>query len=38
MGLASEWRYTRKGVIKGAAVSAVLLAAAWVLLRRGRDR
>jgi len=36
MGLASEWRYNRKGVVKAAAVSAVLIGAALLLMRRGR--
>jgi hypothetical protein len=34
MGLATEWRYNRKGVIKAAAVGAVVVGAAWLLLRR----
>lgn len=38
MGLTSEWRYNRKGVIKAAAVSGLLIGAAWLLLRRGRGR
>lgn len=38
MGLASEWRYNRPRVVKAAAVSAVLLGAAWLLLRRGPSR
>ena len=37
MGLASEWRYNRKGVVKAAAVSA-LIGAAYLLLRRSRKR
>lgn len=36
MGLASEWRYNRKGVIRAAAVSGLLIGAAWLVLRRGR--
>jgi hypothetical protein len=38
MGLASEWHYNRKGVAKAAAISAVLLGAAWLLLRRKGPR
>ncbi|HUQ10130.1 MAG TPA: hypothetical protein VM146_07415 [Steroidobacteraceae bacterium] len=38
MGLASEWRHNRKGVIKAAAVGAVVLGATWLLLRRNRSR
>ena len=38
MGLTSEWRHNRKGVIKAAAVSGLLIGAAWLLLRRGRGR
>lgn len=37
MGLATEWRYNRKGVIKAAAITAVALGAAY-LLTRGRRR
>jgi hypothetical protein len=36
MGLASEWRHNRKGVVRGAAIAAVGLAAAYLLLRRRR--
>jgi hypothetical protein len=38
MGLATEWRYNRKGVIKAAAVTAVVVGAAWLLTRGGRRR
>jgi hypothetical protein len=37
MGLASEWRHNRKGVLKAAAVTAVALTAVY-LLRRARSR
>ena len=37
-GDATEWRYNRKGVIKAATVSAVLIGAALLLVRAGRRR
>jgi hypothetical protein len=36
MGLNSEWRYNRKKVVKAAAVTGVMLTAAWLLLRDRR--
>jgi hypothetical protein len=36
MGLNSEWRYNREKVVKAAAVTAVMLTAAWLLLRDRR--
>jgi hypothetical protein len=36
MGLVSEWRHNRKGVVKAAAVTAVALAAVYLLRRRSR--
>jgi len=38
MGLASEWRHNRQGVIKAAAITAVALGAAYLLARRRRMR
>jgi hypothetical protein len=35
-GVATEWRYNRKGVVRTAAVAAVALGAAYLLLRRRR--
>jgi len=38
MGLASEWRHNRKGVVRAAAVTALALGAAYLLARRRRPR
>jgi hypothetical protein len=38
MGLVSEWRHNRKGVVRAAAVTAVALGAAYLLTRRRRPR
>ncbi|HUQ10366.1 MAG TPA: hypothetical protein VM146_08610 [Steroidobacteraceae bacterium] len=38
MGLTSEWRHNRKGVVRAAAVGALVLGAAWLLVRRHRSR
>src|SRR3954469_17434518 len=38
MGLTSEWRHNRKGVVKAAAVTALALGAAYLLARRRRLR
>ena len=38
MGLASEWRYNRKGFIAKAAVAGALAVAAWYLMKHRRSR
>jgi hypothetical protein len=38
MGLAAEWKYNRQGLIKKAATTTALVAVAYLLMRRRRDR